>query len=274
MECIPEIPKEYTGPTLVTDANTYRNLALHRPAYQSSAYDYNLTAQLITDGIKESAMPQWIETSTSNAGLLPKNERELFLDGNVTSSLNVSGDVPWVEFDLKGGSEAPEIDRIDLYLRRIYGRSLSGMWTYTVSGSDDRVTWKEVGRASGSEWPDMRESGPSFMETIAFAAPARFHSYRVQLAAPNVSTWGVAELALSDKGQPVRVAGPDIFASAWMSAGSGEEWVYVDLGAVCTFDRIGLVWIQRAAEGSIQTSDDASQWKTLQALPSVTGSNG
>ena len=99
----PGDPKEYTGPTLVADANTYRNLALHRPAYQSSAYDYNLTAQLITDGIKESSMPQWIETSTSDAGFLPKNERELFLDGNVTSSVNVSGDSPWVEFDLKGG---------------------------------------------------------------------------------------------------------------------------------------------------------------------------
>jgi len=179
----PGDPKEYMGPTIVAEGNAYRDLALHRPAYQSSAYDYNLTAQLITDGIKESSMPQWIETSTSNAGGLPKNERELFLDGNVTSSLNVSGDSPWVEFDLKGGGEAPEIDRIDLYLRRIYGRSLSGMWTYTVSGSDDRVTWKEVGRATGSEWPDMREPGPSFLETITFAAPAHFRSYRVQPAA-------------------------------------------------------------------------------------------
>ncbi len=204
---------------------------------------------------------------------MPKNERELFLDGNVTSSVNVSGDSPWVEFDLKGGGEPPEIDRVDLYLRKIYGRSLSGTWTYTVSGSDDHVTWKEVGRATGSEWPDMREPGPSFLETIAFAAPARFRSYRVQLASPNVRAWGVADLALTDKGQPVRVAGPDIFASAWMSAGSGEEWVYVDLGAVCTFDRIGLAWIQRAAEGSIQVSDDAGQWKTLQPLPSGTGAN-
>src|SRR5580692_6726384 len=90
----PGDPKEYTGPTLVTDANAYRNLALHRPAYQSSAYDYNLTAQLITDGIRESVMPQWIETSTSDAGALPKNEREVFLDGNVVSSVNVSGDSP------------------------------------------------------------------------------------------------------------------------------------------------------------------------------------
>ena len=27
----PGDPKEYMGPTLVTDANAYRNLALHRP---------------------------------------------------------------------------------------------------------------------------------------------------------------------------------------------------------------------------------------------------
>ncbi len=269
----PGDPKEYTGPTLVADAHGYRNLALHRPAYQSSAYDYNLTAQLITDGIKEDSMPQWIETSTSDRGTLPKHERELFLDGNVTSSVNVEGDSPWVEFDIKGGHWTPEIDRIDLYLRKIYDHPVSGIWSYTVTGSDDGVTWKEVGRASGSEWPDMRISGPSFLETIVFPAPARFRSYRVQFASSNVRTWGVAELALFDKGQPVRVAGPDIFSSAWMSAGGGEEWVYVDLGAVSTFDRIALDWIERAAEGSIQISDDASHWKTLQALASGPGAS-
>jgi hypothetical protein len=245
----PGDPREYTGPALVTDAKGYRNLALHRPAYQSSAYDYNLTAQLITDGIKESSEPQRLETSTSNAGVLPKNEREVFLDGNVTSSVNVSGDSPWVEFDIKGGSEVPEIDRIDLHLRKIYGRSVSGTWTYTVIGSDDGATWKEVGRASGSEWPDMAAPGPSFMESIPFTVPARFRSYRVQFAAANLRTWGVAEVSLFDKGQSVRVAGPDLFSSAWMSAGSGDEWVYVDLGSVCTFDRIALTWIARAVEG-------------------------
>ena len=53
----PGDPSEYTGPTFVVDGS-YRNLALHRPAYQSSAYDYNLTAQLITDGINEQTPPQ------------------------------------------------------------------------------------------------------------------------------------------------------------------------------------------------------------------------
>jgi hypothetical protein len=262
----PGDPREYTGPSLVVDTQTYRNLALQRPAYQSSAYDYNLTAQLVTDGIKEAAPPTWIETSTSNAGTLPKRERELFLDGNVTSSVDVSGDNAWVEFDLKGGGVAPEIDQLDLNLRKIYGRSLSGTWTYIVLGSDDGSDWKEVGRASGSEWPDMRVPGPSFMQAIPFTAPAKFRSYRVQLSSQKVHAWGVAELALFDKRQPVRVAGPDIYSSSWMSAGSGEEWVYVDLGANCTFDRIALSWIKRATEGAVQVSDDASHWQTLKTL--------
>ena len=269
----PGDPKEYVGPALVIDAHNYRNLALHRPAYQSSAYDYNLTAQLITDGLKETGLPQWIATSTSDGGLLAKNRREVFLDGNVTSSVDVSGDRPWVEFDIEGGSELPEIDHIDLYLRKIYGRALTGTWTYIVSGSDDRVSWKELGRASGSAWPEMNVPGPSFKQSIALASPARVHTYRIELSAPNIPTWGVAEAVLFDRDQEVRVAGPEHFNSAWMSAGSSEEWVSVDLGATCTFDRVALAWIRRAAQGVIQASDDGTQWKTVQALPAAAGPN-
>ncbi len=261
----PGDPKEYTGPSLAVDS-VYRNLALHRPAYQSSAYDYNLTAQLITDGIKDSALPQTIVTSTSDMGTLPKNEREVFLDGNVTSSIDVSGDNPWVEFDLEGSGDPPELDRIDLYLRKLHSPPAAGGWAYIVSGSDDHVMWHELGRAAGSPWPSMNEPGPSFMQSIAFTAPSRSHFYRVQFSSASVHTWGVAELVLFDKAREVRVAGPDHFASAWMSAGSGEEWVYVDLGAPCTFDRITLAWIQRAAEGAIQVSNDAIDWRTLQPL--------
>jgi hypothetical protein len=102
----PGDPTEYAGPTFVIDS-TYRNLALHRPAYQSSAYDYNLTAQLITDGIRmevppdqwvvagsmpKQILPQYVVTSTSSGGVLPKQQREVFLDGNITSSIDVTGD--------------------------------------------------------------------------------------------------------------------------------------------------------------------------------------
>jgi hypothetical protein len=268
----PGDPNEFMGPSLVQDPGTYRNLALHRPVYQSSAYDYNLTAQLITDGIKESELPQWIVTSTSDAGTLGKTQREVFLDGNVTSSVDVAGEKPWVELDVKGNVAPQEIDRIDLYLRKIYDHALSSTWTYTVFGSDDGQSWKEVGRATGAEWPDMKKPGPSFMQSIAFSQPSRFRSYRIYFSAAGVPKWGVAELALFDHEKEVRVAGPGIFNSAWMSAGSGEEWVYVDLGAICTFDRISLAWIQRAAQGAIQVSDDSNAWKTVIPLSASPGS--
>ncbi len=268
----PGDPGQYTGPTLAVDASTYRNLALHRPAYQSSAYDYNLTAQLITDGIREQSLPPWIVTSTSSSGVLNKQQREVFLDGNITSSIDVTGDHPWVEFDLQGGGEPPDIDRIDLWLRRMNGSLPATGWTYIVSASDDQTSWKEIGRSTGTDWPSMHFSGPSFMQSIPFTAPVRYRDYRVQFSADGVKTWGVAELATFDQGREVQVAGPQHFFSAWMSelpsAGSGPEWVYVDLGAPCTFDRVVLEWIRRAAEGSIQVSDDATNWQTVQPLPS------
>ena len=110
----PGDPREDFGPTLVPDASTYRNLALHRPAYHSSCYDYNLTAQLVTDGIKDSHLPDWVATSVSFRGLLPKIEREFFLDHNPTSVVDLRGPRPWVQVQLGGGASIPEIDRVDV----------------------------------------------------------------------------------------------------------------------------------------------------------------
>ena len=75
----PGDPREDFGPLLMLDETPYRNLAFRRPAVHSSSYDYNLTAQLVTDGIKESQLPQWVATSTSQHGTLKKNEREWLL---------------------------------------------------------------------------------------------------------------------------------------------------------------------------------------------------
>ena len=61
----PGEPKAYNGAVLPPETGTYRNLALHRPAYASSSYDYNLTAQLVTDGIREAKSPRWVGVSTT-----------------------------------------------------------------------------------------------------------------------------------------------------------------------------------------------------------------
>ncbi len=100
----PGDPRQNFAPTLRPDPSTYRNLALHRPAYQSSAYDYNLTAQLITDGIKETTLPRWIVVSTSEQGVLKKNEREYLLDGNWVTNVSLAGATAWVQFETDGGA--------------------------------------------------------------------------------------------------------------------------------------------------------------------------
>ncbi|HUU14411.1 MAG TPA: discoidin domain-containing protein, partial [Terriglobia bacterium] len=82
--------------------------------------------------------------------------------------------------------------------------------------------------------------------------------------------WKVGQVAFFHGDQRVEVGGPYRFTSAWMSAGLGEEWVYVDLGADFEFDRIVLYWIARAAEGFVQVSDDARDWKDIQPLPGGT----
>jgi hypothetical protein len=268
----PGDPAQYDGPSLRVDSTAYRNLALHRPAYQSSAYDYNLTAQLVTDGIKETAPPMWVVTSTSDRGVLPKTEREAFLDEGVVSSVDITGDAPWVQFDIQGAAP-PQIDHMDVWLRKVYAPAPQGGWTIVVSGSDDAASWREVGRFTGVDFPGRHDQEPSFLLPVTFAAPVQFRSYRVTFSAANVKKWGVADLELSNHGRDVHVTGPQVFSSAWMSAGSGEEWVSVDLGAECTFDRVALAWIARAAAGEIQTSDDGANWRNLQSLPGSSGSN-
>jgi hypothetical protein len=267
----PGDPQQYDGPALAVDVHTYRNLALHRPAYQSSAYDYNLTAQLVTDGIKEHNLPRWVVTSTSDRGDLTKNEREVFLDDNIVSAVNVAGDHPWVQVDIVGGGPAPRVDHAEVSLRKINAPPPDGGWSIVISGSDDRTAWKEVGRFSGTEFPGQDEDGPGFTEPIEFPMPVSFRSYRVEFAGAGVRSWGVGEVAFFDHGQQLHVSGPGVFSSAWMSAGGGEEWVSIDLGAQCIFDRVALTWIRRAAAGSIQISEDGVDWQTVQALPDNPG---
>jgi len=256
----PGDPTENFAPASHLD-RTYRNLALHRPAYQSSSYDYNLTAQSITDGIKDTQLPRWVAVSSSEQGELKKNEREWLLDHNWLTGVSLKGTGGWVQVQLAGGAGPLEVDRVDIDARVRVAAGLSRGWSAVVSGSDDGQAWKELGRTSGADRP-AREFKPS----IALAAPSHNRFYRVALEASSATAWMVGEVAFYDRNARVEAGGPYNFTSAWKSEGSGEEWVYVDLGAVCTFDRVTLAWIRAAAEGVLQVSDDAANWKTLQSL--------
>src|SRR5208283_2118659 len=132
----PGDPQQYFGPSMQIDSSTYRNLALHRPAWHSSSYDFNLTAQLITDGIKTTAMPRTVVVSTSNEGTLPKNGRELAFDNNLATSVDLAGKQVWIQIELRGGEQAPEIDRLDVDAAGATRTGDMQAWDCWLKGSD------------------------------------------------------------------------------------------------------------------------------------------
>ena len=275
----PGDPAESFAPALVPDTTAYRNLALRRPAYHSSSRDYNLTAQLVTDGIPAAGAPRWLSTATSQRGLLPKQEREYPVDHNSTSTLDMDGPKAWVQIELGGGEAPPRIGRIQLEVRprrepggssspfRMAGEGASAEWAFAVSASDDGRTWKDVGLASGrlepppalpafGDWPAFerwfRAANPRLSPEIVLDQPLQSRFYRVALLSTGGERWNLAQVSFFDGGKAVEVGGPYGFTSAWMSAGSGDEWLSVDLGARSTFDRVALRWVYRPAEGKLQ----------------------
>ena len=278
----PGDPRDDFSPELVVDSSIYRNLALHRPGYHSSSYDYNLTAQLVTDGIKDTDWPSWVATSTSSSGVLSKVQREFVLDHARTTTADVHGTPASVQIQLGGGKTVPEVDRIDVVVIPPFGAPPSNL-EFTVSTSEDSRSWQTVGTVTGPEpasvagYPkDFARAGQLFVPSISLTQVCRSRFYQIACDVKNVSLspysqWRVGEVSFFRRGERVNIGGPYDFTSAWMSESLGEEWVYVDLGARCSFDRIKLFWIARAAEGSIQVSDDARHWTDLHHFAAESG---
>jgi len=221
--------------------------------------------QLVTDGIKETTLPRWLSTTTSN-GLARKNERELLLDHNPVTTVTLRGPKVWVQFELAGGDGPLEVDRLEVSGAVQSNRQAAGSWSAVVSASEDGQSWSECGRTAATERP-----GRDFHASVAFQDASRARFYRLELESAAAVQWLLGEVALYDRGARVEVGGPYHFSSAWKSAGAGEEWVYVDLGPSATFDRIQLFWLRRASEGAIQISDDANVWQTLAPVAGAAG---
>jgi len=269
------------SPTLRVDATTFRNLALRRAAKHSSSYDYNLTAQLVTDGIKETRMPQWVSVSTSVDGVLTKPDREIVLDHFPPMGLKMEGATVWVEVQV-GGGDAPAVDRMRVFAALPATVSAKDL-RFAVEVSDDGRAWGEVGSAKAEAEkdtanypPDLTRGMSLYYPTIALTRVVASRFYRVTCERVNhlerqPLEWLVGQVEFYRGGQRVEIGGPYEFTSAWMSAGLGEEWVSVDLGARCTFDRVALYWIARAAEGSVQISDDEVKWTDVHRLGGSAG---
>ncbi|MCF8335776.1 MAG: discoidin domain-containing protein, partial [Bacteroidales bacterium] len=156
----PGNPDEDFSPSLVADHENYRNLAKHRKAYHSSSYDYNLTAQLVTDGMITDEHPHFISLATSE-GVLPKNRRERLLDHNSVTEENFEGEELWLQLELKGSLDVPEVTKISVNGDLTYDDEGPKGWEFVCMGSNDGKNWNELGKDIGSGLPGQGRPGPS-----------------------------------------------------------------------------------------------------------------
>ncbi|UCG88569.1 MAG: discoidin domain-containing protein [Gemmatimonadota bacterium] len=292
----PGVPDQDFAPTLEVDSISYRNLAFRRAAYHSSSYDYNLTAQLVTDGVIETDMPKWISVSTSTHGEMVKNERERILDHNETSTVELDGSDVWIQIQMEGGEDPPTIDSVDVGFQIRTTEEPAPGWQYTVSGSQDGLEWTLLAMDRGSELPGSQRPLPPFMQgppppdmppippeimaafrerflrtrtdrlSVPLETASQYRLVRLAFNAPAADSWAIADASFFHRGTQVELAPSHSFSSVWKSAGDLEEWVYVDLGARCTFDKINLFWLQRPVAGVVQVANELGSWTDVHDL--------
>ena len=283
----PGSPQEDFSPELLPDEDQYRNLALLRTTYQSSAYDYNLTSQLLTDGIVTDRAPQYFDLQTAE-GSVPKREREWMIDGGPYSRNTVRGEEAFFLFSMHNYNET--ISRAIVTGTLIYDdKSAQGGYEMTWEASNDGTTWTVLAVNKGAGLPGKARSGrvevndPNkqtgtvsmpmrrLEETFDFTNTAAYASYRIRLRMKGAYEWTFHEVEFSNADGAVDLKPSQFFTSAWMSATAGEEWVSVDLGSHSEFDKVILHWVNKAVEGRIQTSDDAQTWTDAAPLPGGEG---
>jgi hypothetical protein len=154
----PGDPAEDFSPQLKPAGDQYRNLALRRAATHSSSYDYNLTAQLVTDGIISTAPPSYVSLET-NHGSVPKNEREWVFDHVTGSALALEGSEVWIELEI-GGSHVPVVDRIEVNGQFTCDEGRAKGWKFLLKGSSDGSSWVLLDQKSGKGLPGFERPNP------------------------------------------------------------------------------------------------------------------
>ena len=276
----PGNPAEDFSPELYAD-DTYRNIALNRAVYASSSYDYCLTGQLVTDGIVETSAPKYLVMETSE-GKDIKREMEWLVDQHKYTMVNLYGSSAYVQISLRNGWKE-SFDRVHGEMLVSYQEGAAdGSHEVKVSASKDGREWTVLQTIKGREFigresrprqhtdPDKADAlGNQLLPTRRFEIDARlpeaeeYTMLRVGLNMKGAEQWIASNLDIYKDGELVSLVPSKNFNSTWMSVGSQEEWLYVDLGRKARFDRIILNWLSLPSSAIIQVSDDAGNWKDI-----------
>ncbi|EJW96402.1 beta-glycosidase, partial [gut metagenome] len=196
----------------------------------------------------------------------------------------VSGEDAYFQFALKNWKESA--DRVQFRGSVAYDESkVKNGYEIVCEGSNDGESWTELGAFRGNGMPGKAskykahsdpnknswEPGtlPTRMlnETLKFEKSGEFAYYRMRLKMDGAAYWSFFEMNFYKGEKLVDLLPSKFFNSAWMSATTGQEWLYVDLGSQSQFDNVKLHWINKAVKGKLQVSTDAKQWIDLADLP-------
>ena len=203
------------------------NIARYRAATASSNYDFNLTAQLLTDGIIHDGEPAFLEL-TSSDGPVGRAERENALDGDLNSRNIVTGSSGWLEWRFHG---------------------------YGVEADQAEVLCQEA-LAGG-------RGGPARTMTVPVSV-TESGALRIELTFPHAARWRVKNVEFYHRGKRLeRLLPSEHFTSAWMSEGTEDEWVQVDLGRVRRVNAVRPHWLEEPKTCSVQVSRDGETWKAF-----------
>ena len=144
----PGNPDEWFAPQLVAD-NTYRNVAKLKAAYASSSIDYNLTAQLATDGILIDKMPPTTQLFTQE-GEVPRNKKEVIFDSNDVTTYVVNGNDIFLQYDM--ADMQMDIDQIELRGRVVLDTRMARGYEVKMLASVDGSQWEELDAQKGSNY--------------------------------------------------------------------------------------------------------------------------
>ena len=277
----PGNPNEYYGPTLVQDNGYgYRNLALFRTVYQSSSWDFNLTSQLLTDGIYDRESPAWLNVTTPE-GPLPPYKREACIDGNEWTCNIVMGGDTWLQYDWDGMDI--DIDEVEMVCSMAYREDGPRGFKIRLLTSNNGKKWKVADEWTGDSLPGEpswnrvhsdpnKNSGDDLLPTRKIDHTfhlngKQFSHMKLEMVTPSAVHWTITELKMKNDGKRATGILPsEHFVSAWRSLGNRDEWITVDLGVSTAFKEIELWWMNRPSSGNIQISDDNLHWQTVSEL--------
>lgn len=255
------------------------NLALMRPVKTSSCFDYNLTGQLITDGITSGKTPPSLTVTTAE-GPVPRREREWAIDGGDFTRNTLMGEKNFLQYEWTGMSI--QANSVGIVCSVAYDeKRFAGKYSIRVLMPGKKGEWRVVAEDKGCGLPGVpakykMHSDPN-KQTANDFLPAR--NVRLSLPLPrgcyNISRmrvefdmegavyWNVNNVNFFDGNRRLisELLPNSQFGSAWMSDGEGKQWAQVDLGAVADITSVKLAWIRRPHNALIEVSDDAKQWR-------------